>query len=191
MKRLRKWLLIMVIVGLVLDSFNLGRSDQPQNADVIIVLAGGLDSGRMKKAAALYKAGYADKVLMTKVIENKYYYQNIELANQFGIPTSDILPEYKAESTYDNARYSLAIMKEHDMHSALIVTSDYHIKRTRLVFDREGEDYDLSYIAALTSDGKRWYEADTAINMWFNELMKNWMYRAYLYQLMDKKGFKN
>ena len=103
--------------------------DEPKNADAIILMSG--DTVRIKKAAELYHAGYADKVLLTNALEAG---SRPEDAESYGIPHHALLIENKAMSTYENALFSKPIILEHEIESALVVTSNYHMRRTRLAF---------------------------------------------------------
>lgn len=175
---------LMLIVTSVIDSFNHSGTDTPKKADVIIMLGGG-DKGRMEKAAELYHAGYADYVMITPESAD-IYPQSTEFALELGIPEGAIIEEYEATSTYTNATESLKIMDEHGFDSALVVTSDYHLKRSKMIYDRVSDGkYDLSYIAALSTDGKSWNERPDAGRAWFSEFYKLWGYRLGLYNFID------
>jgi uncharacterized SAM-binding protein YcdF (DUF218 family) len=114
--------------------------DQPEKADAIILISG--DNVRIKKAAELYHAGYADQVLLTTALASG---SRVEDAESYGIPRDALLTENKATSTYENALYSKDIVLEHGIKSALVVTSNYHMRRTRLTFDRVFHDADVSF----------------------------------------------
>ena len=114
--------------------------DQPKKADAIILMSG--DTVRIKKAAELYHAGYADKVLLTTALEAG---SRPEDAESYGIPHHALLIENKATSTYENALFSKDIVLEHEIESALVVTSNYHMRRTRLAFERVFHDTDVSF----------------------------------------------
>jgi len=116
--------------------------DQPQKADVIILLSGDTSGGRLEKAAELYHAGYAKKVLLTTATESG---STIEDAESLGIPLEDLLTENKATSTYENALYSKDIVLEHKFETALVVTSNYHMRRTRLAYERVFHDSDVTF----------------------------------------------
>lgn len=175
---------LMLIVTSVIDSFNHNESDKPEKADVIIMLGGG-DKGRMEKAAELYHAGYADYVMITPESAD-IYPQSTEFAVALGIPEDAIIEEYEATSTYTNAVESLKLMDEHGFDSALVVTSDYHLKRSKLIYDRVSDGkYDLSYIAALGANGEKWNEKSHSDRIWFSEFYKLWGYRLGLYNFID------
>lgn len=175
---------LMLIVTSVIDSFNHESTDKPEKADVIIMLGGG-DKGRMEKAAELYHEGYAKYVMITP--ESKDIYpQSTEFALALGIAEEAIIEEYEATSTYTNATESLKIMDEHGFHSALVVTSDYHLKRSKMIYDRVSNgQHDLKYIAALGTEGESWNERSYANRIWFSEFYKLWGYRLGLYTFID------
>ncbi|WP_157800909.1 YdcF family protein [Bacillus solitudinis] len=117
--------------------------EEPIKADVIILLSGA--SGRMETAAELYHQGYADKVLLTNA---KAVGSTVERADKFGIPRAAVLKENQATSTYENALYSRDIVLEHGFRSALVVTSNFHMRRTRLAYERifRGTDVTFTYV---------------------------------------------
>lgn len=178
-------IVLMLMVTSVIDSFNHNETDTPEKADVIIMLGGG-DKGRMEKAAELYHEGYADYVIITP--ESKDIYpQSTEFAVELGIPEDAIIEEYEATSTYTNAVESFKIMDEYSFDSALVVTSDYHLKRSKLIYDRVSDgQYDLKYIAALSEDGEKWNERSYSDRIWFSEFYKLWGYRLGLYNFIDE-----
>lgn len=176
---------LMLLVVAVIDSFNHSDTDTPEKADVIIMLGGG-DAGRMEKAAELYHASYADYVMITPESAD-IYPQSTEFALELGIAEDAIIEEYKATSTYTNATESLMLMDEYDFDSALVVTSDYHLKRSKMIYDRVSDgQYDLKYIAALGADGETWKEKSYSDRIWFSEFYKLWGYRLDLYNFIDE-----
>lgn len=71
------------IMTVLIDSVNHNYTNAQEEADVIVIL-GGEDEGRMSKAAELYKAGYAESVLITPVIDHAEFYQSLEDAVRLG-----------------------------------------------------------------------------------------------------------
>ena len=142
--------------------------EKPMKADVIIVLSG--DAGRLEKAASLYKKGHAGYVLLTRVNgEGVKVKQAIEL----GIPENRIIPEDKATSTYTNAFYSKSLLEKYDFSSAIVVSSDYHMKRTEMTFESvyKDSDIDFTYVASERSEGA-WFLDDENIKYTFREYIK-------------------
>lgn len=144
--------LLFGLLGLIILGFYFPRpllidflfyEEKPVKADVIILLSGEKDErGRMTKAAELYHAGYADKVLLTNASAPGC---SIEYAESFGIPRDALSTEYKATSTYENALYSKEILLEQGIKSALVVTSNYHMRRSKLAFERVYRDSGISF----------------------------------------------
>jgi|SRR5699024_7863598 len=175
-------LLFISLLGVIIaDSFYHNYTDEPQDADVIIVLGGG-DQGRVEKAADLYESGYADTVLMTPVGDRFTGEQLKNVGRHYGIDASDIIVEEESTSTHTNAAESIRIMEKEGFDSALVVTSDYHIKRSRISFDRLNDgSMTFNYINAMNLSDERWYERENSGTIWVNEFVKTWGYRFGMY----------
>ncbi len=181
-------IILMLAVVSIIESFNHGRTDEPEQADVILMLGGG-DQGRMQKAAELYHDGYSDYVVISPAMD-ELYSQSKQFALDLGIQEAAIIEEEYATSTYTNATATMEIMEANDFESALVVTSDYHLKRSKLIYDRVNNNqydnhFDFTYIAALSADGEPWHELSYDKNIWFREYVKLWGYRLGLYNFID------
>lgn len=176
--------ILLFIVIAFIESFDHSVTEDPVPADVIIML-GGDDRGRLEKAAELYHAGYADYVMISPIM-SEFYSQSREFANALGIPDDAIIEETEATSTYTNAVLTLELMEEFGFESALVVTSDFHMKRSRLSFERVNADrFELTYVAALSENGEKWHERSYARLLWSKEFYKIWGYRLGLYNVLD------
>ncbi|WP_018394764.1 YdcF family protein [Bacillus sp. 37MA] len=155
--------------------------EEPKKADVIIVLSG--DTGRLERAAALYKEGYSDYVMLSIASEEGLRAQQ---ATELGVANAALLLEKKATSTYTNAVYTKELMATHSLRSAIVVSSDYHMRRVKLIFDRVYKDsgIELTYVASQRND-QMWYK-DRA-NVWhtFTEFVKIPAYALRLYKFVD------
>lgn len=119
--------------------------EEDPEADAIIVLSGSAE--RLERGAELYTMGASDTVILTNAEENG---TTPDRAVSLGISEADLLEDTKATSTYDNALYAKDIMEEQNLSSAIVVTSEFHSRRTKMTFDDIfGKDYTLSY--AFTS----------------------------------------
>ncbi|UOQ45559.1 YdcF family protein [Halobacillus salinarum] len=112
----------------------------PKPSDAIILLSGSED--RLELAAQLYSKGYGKKVILTNSTEPA---TTPEAAMKEGIAKEAILEEPNATSTYENALFARKIMHEHHLKSAVVVTSDYHSRRTRYTFNTIYDDIDVTY----------------------------------------------
>jgi uncharacterized SAM-binding protein YcdF (DUF218 family) len=164
--RSMKW--IMIILFLLLMFLYLTRdrwlsemgamlvvSDDAVKSDVVIVLGGEGDSSeRSKKAAELFKSGYARKVLLTDGAMDFNHNMEIEKltarVKALGVPSASILLEDKSKSTFENAKFTKKILLKEGMKNALIVTTDWHTLRTKLTFEKvyRNSGIELHYIAA-------------------------------------------
>ena len=121
--------------------------------DIIIVLGnpathdckpGVIMKNRVDKGVELLNLGYAKKILFTgNSVRNNCTEADVmaEYAISKGISDTNILRETRANNTYQNAYYSIAQMKKYDYKSAVIITSEPHIKRARAVFSK----FDISH----------------------------------------------
>lgn len=174
-------LLILMINGLLFNSLNLGKTDMPEHSDLIVVFAG--DNGRLEKAAELYKLGYGKKVLFTPSQNDL----TTQAAVATGIPASAIILDRQATSTYKNAVVTLDVMKKNGYKKALVVTSDYHIRRSRFILNRLNEDgYEINIVGALNTKEQHWTERSNANAIWWSEFRKLMGYRLGLYQWIDE-----
>ncbi|WP_176560330.1 YdcF family protein [Brevibacillus dissolubilis] len=147
------------------------QSEQPKKADTIIILSG--DLGRLEDGARLYREGYAPYVLLTNASENAL---TVRGAVNHGVPESQVIPEWKADSTYANATNSKELMIQHKFKSALVVTSDYHMRRTRYIFERVYQDtgIELTYVSSKSPNftAERWWETSLSRFLTMGEYAK-------------------
>lgn len=117
-----------VLMGLAAMFFSepvLTLQDDGGRADVIIV-PGGDGPPRAAQAARLWKEGRSPVILVTgdgDCLSNK----RIMVLN--GVKPSAIFVECQSGSTWQNARFSVPVMREIKAKSALIVTNWYHSRR--------------------------------------------------------------
>lgn len=126
--------------------------DSPAPADVIIVLGGGLNpidgtpratlAYRLDRAAELYEAGFAPRIVVSGGQGADEPISEAESMRRYlvalGVPDEVIELEDKSTNTQQNMEYSKAIMDAEGYHSALIVTSDYHLWRALQLAQRAG-----------------------------------------------------
>jgi uncharacterized SAM-binding protein YcdF (DUF218 family) len=113
-------------------------------ADAIVVIGGDHKPDRMRRAAELYRQGYAPLIIIsagTVVMEGNEWMAEAEVmrrqALQLGLPEGTLVIEDRSLSTVQNARYSGQLCKELDIESMLLVTSAYHSSRARHIFRQE------------------------------------------------------
>lgn len=153
MKRRRLWIFAALCAGFVLALMLLGLagywlqvSDTPQRSDAIIVLAG--DPLRALYAADLFNQHYAPQVYVSKpvrhpsnqmldkmkivVLRDEEIYRQVLLRK--GVPYGVIhLFGHALLNTIEESEAVKKIFKKSPCR-LLIVTSPYHVRRTRMIF---------------------------------------------------------
>jgi len=164
----RKWWLVLalVIVGFVVCAWNAGKwlvADDPQPADLIVVLAGETYH-RPLRALELLDQGVARRVLIDVPVGTTIYkFSQVELAEKY---VHD-LPEAQAVgicpivglSTRDES-HDVEKCLEHETGSrVLIVTSDFHTRRALSVFRHEipGKSFAVTASHDDAQFGVRWW----------------------------------
>src|SRR5687768_4087705 len=114
--------LLLLIFFLLFAGQFLVIDEEPKKVDVIVVLSGG--EGRLEKAMELYESGYASKLIVSNGLADNLW-ENAALL----LPTNSIILEEKADSTYESAVYVKKLMNKYKFHSAIVVSSDFHMRR--------------------------------------------------------------
>lgn len=179
-------IVLIVMTGLLIAIYlmlNAGRflddSQNPERTDVIIVLGGGPPQ-RVQRAVILYQQGYGHFILVSGgAVYNPWQTQAQHMAlqaNALGVPMQKIIMENRSESTYENAVDSLRIIKQRRFHSAIIVSSTYHMLRARIVFGAvyAGSGIRLVYCAATDPQfhPNRWWSTKDSLQTTLSEYEK-------------------
>lgn len=150
----------------------------PVRGDLIVVLGSGA-SERPVRAAELFLEGVAPRILVTGQGDS-HYYRDILLRR--GVPRAAIQLEQASRSTYENAKYTVAMLRGAGQRSdaaaanpapqtnassvnttpparVILVTSWYHSRRTLKTFQHAAPDITFysrpSYYAYSRSDWER------------------------------------
>ena len=176
-ERRKKWhktFLILALVTLLLGSnrwvsYGLARSLEWQNlpsettpqADVIVVLGGGTESGdyprpmtevngagdRVLYAAKLYHDSAAPIILVSggnlgfsSARGDTPAEEMTDLLNMLGVPTESIWQQDQSQNTYEDALYSAELLREKEITEVILVTSAMHMPRAKALFENQGID---------------------------------------------------
>ena len=125
--------------------------------DVIVMLGGGgvlapdsqgksgmltgASSNRMITAVQLYK-----KSNLPIIVSGGQVYPDTgnegeitrKLLIDLGVPSEKIIVDNKSLNTEQNAVFTKKLMKEHDFHQPILITSAFHMKRSILCFEKVG-----------------------------------------------------
>lgn len=103
---------------------------------------------RVEHAVNLYKAKYADKILVSGGIDKEDNVSEAEtmkkIAVNLGVPSNNILLEKSSTSTYENLLNSQKVLKTAKLNSIIIVTEPFHSARVALVADKLGLKHTIS-----------------------------------------------
>lgn len=165
---------LLLILSFLLAGNFFTVQQTPKSADAIIILSGG--AGRVEQGVRLYEEGYAPILLLSNAKETASRSGDmLQTALALSIPESAVLTENEARSTYQNAEYTLPIMQKQEFKSAIIVSSDFHMRRVKLIFDHVYKDsgIKLTYVGANSGYNAKWWWADSySRETTFNEYVK-------------------
>lgn len=139
------------------------EAEQPRRADCIFVLAGDNRGQRIMRAAELYKQGLAGKIFISGP-EGYYDASEDEMAIAFarrrGMQDVPFVGwRNKGLSTEYEARFTYPKLKQEGCRSVMVVTSDFHTRRSGRLMRRHWPDLEVIMIAAPTVefDARSWW----------------------------------
>jgi uncharacterized SAM-binding protein YcdF (DUF218 family) len=144
-----------VVLGLYIYQY--GQADRAAPADVIIILGAGARtngapsaaySRRIRHGIALYAEGLAPYVLCTGGYTARRPVSEAracaDFARDLGVPESAILLEEISRSTEENAIEARRVMDELGLHTAILVSDNFHLLRAEWIFRDQGIPVALS-----------------------------------------------
>ncbi|MEM6298634.1 MAG: YdcF family protein, partial [Bacteroidota bacterium] len=133
--------LLLLFVGTAISIRQYSKRFSTSQSDVAIVLGAGTSNGklspvyaqRVNHALDLLSAGKVDKVIFTGGFGEGERISDAEAAAAYaiekGFSEDQILIEEESTITFYNIKNAKALMKDHDLKNALIVSDPYHMKR--------------------------------------------------------------
>jgi vancomycin permeability regulator SanA len=183
-------LLVMTVVGA--SAFTVWRAahtddaSQVERADIIIVLGaaqyGGTPSpvfrGRLDHAVLLYRQGRADRVMVVGSNEPGDSTTEAEAGREYlvsrGVPTDAALAEPVGRTTYESLVGAAGYMREHEMHTAFLVSDPWHNARIK----RMASDLGIrGYASATWTSAAR--SEDTRFTGYARETVAYLYYRVF------------
>jgi uncharacterized SAM-binding protein YcdF (DUF218 family) len=172
--------ILAVTLGLLGPGFILDAPQPaPQKSDAIVVISGDEQMARFAEGVNLYRQGLGQFLVFSgAAFDNGTSNADVmrSLAIARGVPQSAILEEPQGEDTWGNAIYTREVLEEHDLQSAILVTSPYHLRRAQVTFDAAyaGSGIQVMVHAAPDSQWRKlswWQQAETR-RLTFTELQK-------------------
>ena len=157
-------------------------------SDVIIMLSGRTE--RFKHGVRLYKQRYASHIMITVDSSTPLEFANVHLdwrdiireaARQEGIPEPALLIVDGVTSTYDEACFTQNEMLKKGFKSAILVSSPYHMRRVRMIFEkiykRSGISLYYSPVEESAFQVEKWWTREGELVTVINEYIKLILYR--------------
>lgn len=157
MRRLMRWIIGTVVAGgaaltlcaglIVAD----GLTDEVRPSDVAVVLGSKVNpdgtpsprlAARLGRALELYRAAVTPRILVSGGTGIEGVPEGTAMKRWLvskGVPDAAIIVDDQGVDTRATARNATALMRAHDLHSAIVVSQYFHIPRTRLAFAQEGQ----------------------------------------------------
>ena len=156
MRRIRGWLaaiLVSLVTAIGLTAWFIdheGTVDTATPSDALVVLGARVDAdgsasstlrARVEHAVALYRQGLAPKLVFSGGVGDfgdSEARVSERLAISLGVPESACLLEEASHSTAQNAAFTAALLRAHQLHRVIVVTDPYHLPRALRLFALEG-----------------------------------------------------
>jgi hypothetical protein len=161
--------------------------NNPQRADVIVVLAGETYR-RPNRGLELLSQGYAPRMLLDVPAGEMVYGQSaVALAQQYirQLPQSQsvaVCPIFGL-STKTEAQDVARCLQPSGAHSVLVVTSDYHTRRALSIFRHELPQYSI-YVASA-SDPSQFSPSWWQVRQWSKTNFDEWI-RLVWWEAVDR-----
>ena len=151
-------------------------------ADAIVVFSG--DNGpRTEKGVELLKEGLGEYLILSGGV----VYDDVTMAElmknhalKLGVPEEKILLEDKASTTHENAKLTKEIIEENNFKSVIVVTSEYHSRRSKLAMEKALEDTlidgeSIEVMVANSAEEKftsKWWTSGNSVLIVISEYLK-------------------
>jgi uncharacterized SAM-binding protein YcdF (DUF218 family) len=182
-----RWLIAVAVVGVVGSTIGLllpgfvleGPTEPLASSDAIIVISGDEAQSRFRDGLSLYRAGWAPRLIFSGAAwdgSSSNAETMRDLAIEAGVPSSAILVDPEGEDTYGNAVGTRDLMVSRNLHSAILVTSPYHLQRAILTFRGVFDGTDIRIVGRSAPDGEwrktNWWLRPETRTLTFRELEK-------------------
>jgi uncharacterized SAM-binding protein YcdF (DUF218 family) len=169
--------ILVILVGiagifLIFAGVLLVRKDPLKNSEALVILSGGGEE-RLEAGANLYHDGKVRRIILTETDELQTGSStpittiNYEaLASRYGIDKSKLYKTKKtSSSTYEEAQAVLLLMKQKDWKSLVIVTDNFHSRRTGMIFDKIFKSSGIKVSVQPVNVQGYWYDP----NKWWKD----------------------
>jgi len=158
-RRLRILLAVLVLLALSvpvawLSAPGLLVADSGVRPAQAVVVLGGEPWTRPQRAAEVFQECHASLVIASGNGDCEEVRRQLEAR---AVPASVILTECKSTSTFENAEYSVALLREHGVKQAVIVTSWFHSRRALACFRKAAPGIEFTSRPTAKPAAKSWW----------------------------------
>ena len=173
------------IGGLCLFAYTINHypTDKTTHTQAIVVLTGGRN--RIGEAVKLLNSGLADKLFISGVEKNTSL-KDIRNLQKVPLPDKNVLLEKKSTNTIENAIQTQAWLKENNISSIRLVTSNYHLPRSIQEFQYQNPNLNIIPHPVFSEHvAKEWWTKTRSfclIASEYNKFLYVWLMRHLNYQ---------
>ena len=171
-------------------------NEEPVRSDAVVVLNTGLEYyPRLMQAAALYRSGFSDKIIINgnrksqalRELEKKgfqsccrWYEDTFRILELLGVPRKNVVA-ISVEDAYDTISEAKAVgrtLKEAGVSSIIITTSKFHSRRARYIWKSIFQNqFTIRSVSALTDpySPQKWWKDGRQIK-WVLAEYGAWVY---------------
>lgn len=112
---------------------------KPEKADAIVVLGGGITT-RVPRARELFQEGFAPVIIVSGKGDGDEMRRWLINGN---VPAAAVRAELKSENTWQNARFSVAVLRDLGAKRVILVTSWFHSRRALACFRKAAPEIEF------------------------------------------------
>lgn len=173
-------IMLLVVTALFIDFTYKTFSYRPivRKADAIVVLAGG--RGRVDEGVRLFRQGEAEYLFLIGV-DPSVRKSDLYRPKPYDPSAEKVILEKASRNTLENAIFGRDVITSQNVHSILLITSRYHLKRAAILF-RNALPRDVA-IYPYPIDSKNlkesWWNHGGSFQLLFREFYKYCMFRFF------------
>jgi uncharacterized SAM-binding protein YcdF (DUF218 family) len=172
---------LLIVAILEAGHFLSAPAQSPVKADLIAAL-GGDNGARADRMLQLYRAGYANKLLLTgpetsnPKLRAVHQSWRARYLVEEGVPEGALLFDRRSKNSYEEALNTLELMRAMKLDRVIVVSDLPHMRRVdwtwRRVFEGSGKAYTLVASVQPEWDAARWWRSSLGAQFVFGEYIK-------------------
>ena len=168
---------LLALLAILFPQMILTVESGPVKGEVMVVM-GGFTTERPQRAAELFKAGAATKIILSGSGDGLV---NQQLLKKIGVPENVIIVENQSTTTYENAQFSIPLLRQMGAHRVIVVTSWYHSRRALTTFKHLAPDlqfYSRPSFWGYESNSKQRQYVIRKVELEYPKLIYYWLWHG-------------